>query len=48
MLILDLIEEIDDPRLRGKVHHPLESILFITLCAVLSGSDTWSDIELWF
>ena len=47
MLILDLIEEIDDPRLRGKVHHPLESILFITLCAVLSGSDTWSDIELY-
>jgi len=47
MLILDLIHEIDDPRLRGKVHHPLETILFITLCAVLSGSDTWSDIELY-
>ena len=47
MLILDLIQEISDPRLKGKVHHPLESILFITLCAVLSGSDTWSDIELY-
>ena len=47
MLILDLIQEIDDPRLRGKIHHPLETILFITLCAVLSGSDTWSDIELY-
>jgi len=47
MQILDLIQEIDDPRLRGKVHHPLETIVFITLCAVLSGSDTWSDIELY-
>ncbi len=47
MLILDLIQEVKDPRLKGKVQHPLETILFITLCAVLSGSDTWSDVELY-
>ena len=31
--------------MEGKVKHKLSSIIFMTLCAVLSGCECWSDIE---
>ncbi len=43
--ILDLIGDIDDPRMQGKVKHNLETILFTALCGVLSNCESWSDIS---
>jgi predicted transposase YbfD/YdcC len=45
MNILDLINQIPDPRMVGKVIHNLGSIIFVTLCGVLSNCETWSDIS---
>jgi predicted transposase YbfD/YdcC len=45
MSILELLETIPDPRMEGKVKHNLGSILFVGLCGVLSGCESWSDIE---
>lgn len=45
MNILGLINNIRDPRMEGKVVHKFSSIIFVGLCAVLSGCESWSDIE---
>lgn len=45
MKVLELIEDHEDPRMQGKVKHKLCSVIFVTLCAVLSGCDTWAEIE---
>jgi predicted transposase YbfD/YdcC len=45
MSILERIEKIPDPRMEGKVKHNLSTILFVGLCGVLSGCESWSDIE---
>ena len=45
MKILEMIEDIPDPRMSGKVQHKLSAIIFTALCAVLSGCESWSDIE---
>jgi predicted transposase YbfD/YdcC len=42
--MIELMEIIKDPRQEGKVKHPLENILFITICAVICGADTWEEI----
>lgn len=34
-------ENVEDPRQFGKVDHPLINIIFITICAVLCGADSW-------
>jgi predicted transposase YbfD/YdcC len=39
-------ENINDFRQQGKIDHPLENIVFITIAAVISGSDTWKEIEI--
>lgn len=44
MRVLDLIEDIADPRMEGKVRHNLSTIIFVALCGVLSGCESWSDI----
>ena len=43
---LDIFQELDDPRIERKKLHPVPEILLLTLCAVISGCDGWSDIEL--
>lgn len=45
MKILEMIADIPDPRMSGKVQHNLSAIIFTALCAVLSGCESWSDIE---
>lgn len=45
MSILDLIEELPDPRMEGKVKHNFTSVIFVTLCGILSGCESWSDIQ---
>lgn len=36
-----------DPRINRKKLHQLEDIVFITIAAVLSGAESWNDIELY-
>lgn len=45
MQVLEFIEEIADPRMEGKVRHKLSTIIFVALCGVLSGCESWSDIK---
>jgi predicted transposase YbfD/YdcC len=44
--IVELLDQVPDPREDYKVHHKLSTILFCTLCAVLCGAEGWSDIVL--
>lgn len=37
--------ELEDPRIDRKKLYPLEEILFVTLCAVICGAESWYDIE---
>jgi predicted transposase YbfD/YdcC len=45
MLLLRLVRDMPDPRVVGKVSHTLHDILVITICAVLSGLEHWTQIE---
>ena len=45
MKILEIIEEISDPRMEGKVQHKLSTIIFVALCGILCGCESWSDIR---
>ena len=45
MSVLDLIEELPDPRMDGKVKHNFATVIFVTLCGILSGCESWSDIK---
>jgi len=39
--ILELIEDLPDPRMQGKVQG---AIVFVTMCGILSGCESWVDI----
>ncbi len=39
--------EIEDPRVDRTKRHLLIDIITITLCAVIGGAETWSEIELY-
>jgi predicted transposase YbfD/YdcC len=45
MKILDLIEDFDDPRTFWKVKYSLSTIVFGTICGILSGAESWRDIH---
>ena len=45
MLLLRLFRDIPDPRMAGKIAHKLHDILVITVCAVISGLEHWTQIE---
>jgi len=47
MVVLELLNRIADPREEKKVRHPLPTILFISLCAIFCGAESWEDIKLW-
>ena len=36
-----------DPRQRGKVRHELTDIMVLVICAVISGCDDWTEIEIY-
>ena len=42
---IDYFSDIPDPRLDRKKKHKLIDIFLVTLCAVLTGADTWVEIE---
>lgn len=44
--ISEHFSELKDPRIDRKKLHKLIDIITITLCAVIAGAETWSDIEL--
>ena len=43
--ILEHFSTLEDPRIDQQKKHQLQDILFITLCAVISGADNWVMIE---
>ena len=43
--LLEHFSAIEDPRIDRNKLHPLESIIFLTICAVLSGCNDWDEIE---
>ena len=45
MKILDLINDMPDPRMTGKVRHYFSTIIFTALCGILSGCESWIDIQ---
>lgn len=45
MHLIDWMAQIPDPRESYKIRHSLSTILFTTLCGVLCGAESWSDIH---
>ena len=43
--LLEHFSSIQDPRIDRNKLHPLSSIIFLTICAVLSGCNDWDEIE---
>lgn len=42
---IDFFSTISDPRVARTQKHSLDSILFISLCAVICGAEGWNEIE---
>lgn len=43
--LLEYFSSIEDPRIDRQKLHCLSSIIFLTICAVLSGCNDWDEIE---
>lgn len=43
---LDGFQGLEDPRVERCKLHPMEEILFLTICGILCGSESWEDLEL--
>ena len=43
--IIDYFQELEDPRVDRTKDHLLIDIIFIAICAVICGADTWAGIE---
>lgn len=46
-VVLETLENFSDPRDPKKVHHPLSTILFMSICAIFCGAEGWEDIVIW-
>ena len=44
--VLRVLEQVEDFRVNRTKRHLLADILFVTICAVLSGADSWTEVEL--
>lgn len=44
--LLRFFDEVQDPRMERTKLHALNDILVITICAVICGADTWTEVEL--
>ena len=42
---IDFFSSVNDSRVERTQKHSLESILFISLCAVICGAESWNKIE---
>jgi predicted transposase YbfD/YdcC len=45
--VLSCFFEVPDYRQRAKILYPLPEILLLTLCAIISGAESWEDIEIY-
>ena len=45
-ILLAYFQNLSDPRQQGKVEHKLIDIVMIAISAVLSGAESWTEIEL--
>ena len=43
--LLRFFEELEDPRMERTRLHNLQDILFITICGVICGADSWTEVE---
>lgn len=43
--LLDHFADLEDPRIDRTRDHPLINVLFIAICAVISGGEGWTDME---
>lgn len=43
--IIDICRQIDDPRMNRKKIHKMETIIYISVAAVICGAQSWNDIE---
>ena len=42
---IDFFASVTDPRVERTQKHSFDSILFISLCAVICGAESWNEIE---
>lgn len=45
--VLDYFSTLEDPRQSWKVVYPLQEILLVVLCGMISGADNFVEIERW-
>ncbi|GFN46680.1 ISAs1 family transposase [Candidatus Regiella insecticola] len=45
--VTDFLNQFSDPRAENKVTYPLSSLLFMSICSVCSGAETWGQIITW-
>jgi hypothetical protein len=43
--LIDHFADLDDPRVDRTKEHPLINVLFVAICATISGAEGWTDIE---
>lgn len=43
---LDCFEDLQDPRIDRRKPYPVSEILLVTLLSIISGAESWNDIEL--
>ena len=43
--LIDHFADLEDPRIDRTKDHPLINVLFIAICAVISGAEGWTDME---
>ena len=43
--IIDLCKQIEDPRMNRKKVHKMETIIYISIAAVICGAQSWNEIE---
>ena len=44
---IDYCRKLEDPRVPGLITYPLEEMLLLSLCGILSGHNDWHDISYW-
>ncbi|WP_419421593.1 transposase family protein (plasmid) [Legionella sp. D16C41] len=42
--VIDLLSTIEDPCVVNKIIYPLPTLLFISICAIFCGAESWDDI----
>lgn len=43
--LIDICKQIDDPRMNRKKVHKMETIIYISIAAVICGAQSWNEIE---